>query len=295
MNESVQILHVGLHKTGTTFLQKNLFRQCEFNYHGLHGEPDWLSRREVWFEFLVGNCDQPPEVCDRFIFSDESVLLRAGGIEGAELLGRRIGKAFENPKILITIRNPFELLESTYFQSLRVRCLAMGMETFRELHECDVRFMQFEEWLGRMIASQQVSLMGLLNYQLLKRQLGVGVGIENVIMLPLEALKEQPGKYTTLLGAVGFNAEHVERLVNLPKENSTRQSRLRKERQSFSILGRKLSSSRYSLPIRGLTSLPGLRPMFERLLYSSGVARHLDSSKWGQDIQLPAYDWRSLN
>ncbi|MCU4165573.1 hypothetical protein [Carboxylicivirga caseinilyticus] len=124
------VIHIGYHKTGTTFLQNNIFSKTkEINYLGqpfvnmdikkffqdLKDCHDLLFDKNVFiqrFDRIIANIDQPGKPT---LISLESI---HSGIDwwGRELvvMANRIRQVFPNAKILIGIREQTSYIESLY-------------------------------------------------------------------------------------------------------------------------------------------------------------------------------------
>lgn len=282
---SSTVLHVGLHKTATTSLQMNLFRRGVRPYFGLHGAPDWQTARRAWFLALLQGAPMPaPSQGKPFVFSDESVLLRAGGLAGATALATSIRDKVPNARLLLTARKPSSLLVSTYFQSLRVRRIAIGFRDGRPVHSSSVRFTDFGQWWELAQANRQVSIAGLIDYaELLARLRGV-LGEGAVEVLPVEWIRHAPERYKATLCRLGFDNEEVTRFLAAPPENTRASKSLDRARPWGFAAGRWLDSKypggRWS------TMLPGTaKVMLERVLYS---ASRSELPMGGPDPQLLA-------
>ena len=118
------ICHVGFPKTGTTFLQKNVFP----NVQGVKFSP--LSLTEVGFKALINEDDSvfdlestrsllapPPPAGESILLSDERLMgshLYSHFVNRSQIAHRL--KAIGVAKIILSIRNQFSALESAYKQ-----------------------------------------------------------------------------------------------------------------------------------------------------------------------------------
>ncbi len=123
------LVHVGLHKTGTTWLQKTVFQKAagkHFRYSedrallrgewGLpnHDDFDPAHTRERVLESLKGSADLP------IILSDEILAGRPFHSQFEQgVIMERIAQTFPEAKILITVREQISLIYSAYGHYLR--------------------------------------------------------------------------------------------------------------------------------------------------------------------------------
>jgi len=273
----MQIFHLGLHKTGTTSLQKNLFSKSQFLYHG----PTsclWKSNKHIrkeWYDFFMGQGAAPVTRNEHFIYSSEGTLLRCGGLSGAENVARQIAKNFSDPKVLITVREPSALLISAYFQSLPMRKYALGFLTHQEpaFHQ-SVRFMPFEEWWERLTDTSDISLAGLLEYNKLRASLETWLKPDQIVFLKLEALIERNPGYTNKLRQLGFDGEALEDFLLLPPENAGSSKELTRENPRIAKLGNRLAKSGLANTLGTILRTTGLMRTAEKIIYSGkGGAR----------------------
>lgn len=263
----MQIFHLGLHKTGTTSLQRNLFSRSNIPYHGLHG-PDWQTLREPWLEFFRGMGVAPLPRDGSFIYSYEATLLRCGGLAGASMVARQIARNFSTPAVLVTVREPSALLVSAYFQSLRLRRSALGFSNGKPAFRKPVRFMPFEEWWERLARERETSLAGLLDYNDLKSALGEWLQPHQILFLKLETLSARDQSYADRLSQLGFSQSALAGFLAAPPENTGSGKKLQKERLLLSRLGRQCDRLGIASPIGAMLRATGLIRPVEQLLYS---------------------------
>ncbi len=265
--ELVSVVHLGLHKTATTSLQLNLFRKATNRpYVGLHGTRDWERVRGAWFDALIGG-DAAPGMPAPLVFSDESVLLRAGGVVGLDSLAKAVARVFPSCKIALTVRRPSSLLVSTYFQSLRGRRIALGFRGGRPVCDESLRFCSFDEWWRRLASDPDASLCGLLAYRRVAAAFENALGRDAVEVLPIEWLRDQPGRYAAGLERLGFEPADMRAFLAAGPENVRGSKTLDRMRPSAWNIGRLIES-------RGLGAWPArlmpgpLRSLAERAIYS---------------------------
>lgn len=281
----MHIFHLGLHKTGTTSLQKNLFAVGKATYHGQRG-PAWDSHRQAWLDFFTGRHTAPLSWKDNFVFSYEGSLLRSGGMSGVERLARHIAENFGDAKILITVREPSALLVSAYFNSLRLRRSAMGFRNGEPVFRESVRFMHFEEWWRKLRISPEISLAGLLDYSSLRTALEKWIDPEQVFFLKLEEMADRSQSYSAKLLKLGFDQGSIDRLLLAPPENTGVGKRLQKERPFVFALGRKLAQTGMARPLSFALRASGLIRPAEKILYGGNYrARSQIDQKLLDDIR----------
>lgn len=267
----MQIFHLGLHKTGTTTLQRNLFSKGNIPYHGLHGT-DWQALREPWLEFFRGDGIAPVQRDSSLIYSYEATLLRCGGLAGASTVARQIARNFSNPAVVVTVREPSALLVSAYFQSLRLRRSALGFSNGKPAFRKSVRFMPFEAWWERLARERETSLAGLLDYNGLKSALGEWLQPHQILFLKLETLSARDQSYADRLSQLGFSQSAIASFLAAPPENTGSGKKLQKERPLLSRLGRQCDRLGIASTIGAVLRATGLIRPAEQLLYS-GKAR----------------------
>lgn len=263
------VVHVGLHKTATTSLQLNLFRHGARPYFGLHGAPAWETARRAWFPALMGGGDVPAHAAgNSFVFSDESILLRAGGLAGATALATSIRDSMPNAKLVLTVRKPSALLVSTYFQSLRVRRIAIGFRDGRAVHASSLRFADFGQWWALAEANRERSIAGLIDYPELLGRLRRVLGEDAVEVLAMEWIRQAPDRYAAALDRLGFADGEVASFLSAPAENTRASKSLDRVRPWAFAAGRWFASADPNGKIGQW--LPGpARSIIERLIYSA--------------------------
>ena len=120
-----KLLHIGLTKCGSTFLQKEIFpavaSKLKINYIDLY-KIDFLKikKKHIRFHALENVREIDKKFPKKFILSNESLFSRSSEFSNIFKSFEHIKKNFsENTTILIVIRNPYELLNSIYCQSIQ--------------------------------------------------------------------------------------------------------------------------------------------------------------------------------
>ena len=233
----MQLFHLGFSKTGTKSLQRNLFIRCPreyfgnctaaFNYGG--------SLRAQWNRFLCGAADRSLSALRNtdFIFSQEGTFLLCGGMRNVERIAQTIATVFKDPRILLTTREPARLLASAYFQSLRLRRIALGFRDSLPLRRKSVQFVGFREWWNLLKENEDVSYAGLLDYPRVVAALAKYIDRKRITVLPLEWMKSDQPKYVNALRDLGFDERQVADFLAAPPENAGANKLLRRPLRGF--------------------------------------------------------------
>ena len=107
------IFHIGYHKTASTWFQ-NYFYPKVNNYL-------YVKRDNIRDHFYKGIPQDFPKDCD-LIFCDEELSgnIHNGGLSG--FLSKDVANKitdFENPKVVILIRNQYDIIVSSYLQYIK--------------------------------------------------------------------------------------------------------------------------------------------------------------------------------
>lgn len=245
----MQLLHLGLWKTATTGFQELIFKpDTQRPYYGVKGgQTD--AWRHGWIRRLADGQLGGDWADGRYVFSDESALVRMGGRANLDAVGRSIARSFKTPKVLLTVREPASLLVSAYFQSVAVRGRAVGDGD----HGPSYRFVKFPDWWRVLKVRHETSLAGLLDYASVRDQLARAIGPENVLISPLEEMTSNADGFTETMLDLGCGAGLINSFLAHPRVNSTKGRRLRRSCGPLMALG------------RGLDVLD--HPLIERLAY----------------------------
>lgn len=201
------VLHIGLPKTGTTFLQGIFQRIPDLAFvhrlmgveqarlcHGLRTfvranalvTPLYRRRIEAELAALLDAAAARP-----LLVSDEDISMTAGsfwrgtGVEPARLarrlipLGRRLGERAAPLRVIVGVREQDQWLASRYAESSRM---------FPEFGQAD-----FDARLVRMAKGEPLAGPARwLDYQHVHDCFSRALGPENILLLPLERLAEKP-------------------------------------------------------------------------------------------------------
>lgn len=199
MNNLKFLIHIGYHKTGTTWLQKNIFTHPERSFNPVIPKNLKLKRNSKQAKSFGRNLLNPYLFSNEFkfdvhylknlLFSDYTIsenLVNVvssealsgvgrksfiGGIENCE----RIKEIFPKAKILIGIREQRSMIKSTYFQYLRMGGTLPPAKYFKfSLHNYFSRSVNY----------------GRLNYHVLIQKYFERFGNEDVMVYPIEEWNE---------------------------------------------------------------------------------------------------------
>jgi hypothetical protein len=179
MKNKPPIIHIGYHKTGTSYLQRNIFERFDDVFNRISQSkirntlilPSPLRYSEKAFTELISGSDKRIVVSNEFLSS---------GIHADDYRSKtnadRLKSAIPNAKIIIGIREQVSILKSAYNQYLR----AKGSYSIKE-------------YLVR-------PLTGSFNFSHLQYHFLINYyidlyGKENVFVLPYELLKKDPKAY----------------------------------------------------------------------------------------------------
>ncbi|MCP5107627.1 MAG: hypothetical protein GY950_29840 [bacterium] len=218
-------VHIGFSKTGTTTLQRHLFRghpQIEFLgkpypddslktlIHRLMMQETLVydpTLLQTHLEEIVKKTDPSKKVV---LISDE-MLLSYSKVRDKGVVAQRLKEIFRSggsqPLILITIRNQFEILKAAYLS--RGRLLLNVPPKYSGLH------VSFEEWLTLSYENIERSYLGHIDYFKTIDFYAALFGSGNVCVLPLEEVVRDTGAYITKLsGFLGIDREAALGLVS---------------------------------------------------------------------------------
>lgn len=188
-------IHIGLSRTGTSFLQQNLFEESsDFLNIGL---PHRYFRNDKSFIQIIKNKNQffnqiqnlqsktQAKCC---VLSDD--ILAGGDRSLMEQLwvARNVSMIFPNANILITIREQMDLLKSYYKHSYGLRGLSIGIPN--TIANRVGYLLSFEEWLTIANMIKPKGFLSLLEYDELA-SIWEYFFPQKVYILPLELLKEK--------------------------------------------------------------------------------------------------------
>lgn len=121
----IKLLHIGLGKCGSTFLQNQIFPQVakklRINNISIHNnEFIKIDETNVKFHYLENFKKIEKYLPNNFIISDEGLFAKGWEFSRINLSFNHIRRNFSNDTvILLVIRNPYDLLNSIYCQSIQ--------------------------------------------------------------------------------------------------------------------------------------------------------------------------------
>jgi len=119
---ATKLLHLGLPKCGSTFLQKVIYPEIEKETNIKHyKKKEFINGMEKQiFDLLENENKLENDLPDSFILSNESLYSKKGEFNNISETFKLIKKNFSDDTIiLIVIRNPYEFLNSIYIQSIQ--------------------------------------------------------------------------------------------------------------------------------------------------------------------------------
>lgn len=201
MNSKIA-LHVGFSKTGTTTLQRHLFSgHSQIRYLGKPYKDETLKARVhelLTQESLVYDPANIKTYLEHEVFGktgeagklmllSEEMLVSYSKVRDKGLVAQRLKDLFPGAKVLITIRNQFEILKAAYLS--RGRLLAYAPGRYAGLH------VKFDEWLRASYENIERSYLGHVDYFKTVEYYSRLFGRENLCVLPLEEFIRDPEEY----------------------------------------------------------------------------------------------------
>ena len=213
------LIHIGYHKTGTTWLQKELFISTNEVFEPLSINDKGRSSLSLFFikdkdnyplSFFQSNSNiikqellkvlkEKQEISkDKcFVMSAErlSGIPHVGGGFDGEIIANRLHNIFPEAKILIGIREQKSFLRSIYFQYLSTGGV-----------------LNYKNYFDRNYDTVPSFTHNHIEYNLLVKKYQALFGKENVLVLPYELFKSKPLEYIKKLENL------IERKIHIKKE-----------------------------------------------------------------------------
>ena len=186
------LIHPGFHKTGTTFLQECVFSDERYFCSLLdHGDVDRLLLRPHDLEFDEGlareeiarRMDPVPNSAVPVLSSETLSGNILTGARDSRALARRLHAVFPRAKILFTVRKQPALMKSAYLQYAK-RGGRLKPAQFFDFN-AEPGYDRFD--------------IGVLSFDRLVDEYASLYGGENVLVLPQELLRQDQGKFLSLL------------------------------------------------------------------------------------------------
>ena len=187
-------IHIGYPKTGTTFLQNEIFPKLnEVHYirsDRIRPETSKIMRQEEFsFDYeQVKNNLEKHLVDGKNLISNEGFMgnLLVGKAINNKLIADRLAFLFPNVKIIITIRNQYDLVESLYKQYIQLG----GTKTLREFVKFKEGRFEHNDFRWDLTLSPE-----MFNYATLAAYYEKLVGRENVFLISFELLQKDPARF----------------------------------------------------------------------------------------------------
>ncbi len=189
------LLHIGYHKTGTTWLQRRVFSNAKAGFSLIKGGGILVYLVEANpFDFKLGKVRKKIEPRTREAQAQNLVpviswerlsgMPHSGGYD-SKIIADRLAAAFPNARVLVVIREQTSMLVSVYKEYIREG----GAATFRQYITAPpgrprVPLFRFDFWEYHRLVGYYQNLFGATN----------------VLVLPYELLQTQP---ETFLGRIG--------------------------------------------------------------------------------------------
>lgn len=245
----MRVVHIGYPKTGTTFLQRHVFPQlADYAFFGVEASgplfTPLMHHDDTIFDgaALERRIDEVCRGCDNVLFSYEPLTgleYRTGFVNRTLIAKRLLRLGFE--RVIITIRNQFDVLESTYKQYVQSGGV-LKLDRYLTFNESETRYLYPQYF----------------DYFSIHRLYAEIFGGSNVLLLQFEHLRE-PSFMETLSAFCGTTLPHVAaaetvnpslsrgktallRLINHATYNAYRPSHLLSARISTSFFHRLLAA-----------------------------------------------------
>lgn len=199
------LIHIGLHKTGTTWLQETLFSSDSRNFIPLSpdGDPKYLGKLFIWahnrhnllspFEENEKEIrNELGEILDNIEIGEKIPVISHERLSGHPDSGRfdcktiadRIKTNFPDAKILFVIREQKDMILSTYFQYLKMGGIDSLSKYISRRYDAKRPGFELSNYYYLDLVSYYFKLFSP----------------KNVLVLPYEMFKEDLGLYLTHLG-----------------------------------------------------------------------------------------------
>lgn len=280
------ILHIGYHKTGTTWLQRSFFPRAR----GISLVPRIAVRREILVPTPVGFDPKRArarllEGCSgRVVVSEEELSgnLHTGGLHGAfsEELAARLHAIFPEGRVLIVVRNQAKMVTSAYKQYIksggthRIRGFLQPSRSPHKTPNFSLDFLVYERLIAR--------------YEAL-------FGRENVIVHAYEELRARPRELVRALIAE-LELDLDPEAVSVAKVNAGYRSRTLAVLRVLNYLhDREMPNSRCLVNVPGMHELLfAAAPWLDRLPFM-GRVQELDDLLRPEEVRAIEDRYRESN
>ncbi|SHK88543.1 Sulfotransferase domain-containing protein [Reichenbachiella agariperforans] len=244
------IIHIGYHKTATSWLQKEFFENEKLNINSIapyHDRAKWVT------EFIKPDYSFDKQVLQEYYLQavDKSKInvlsierLSGYPITGgfdAIIIANRLKELFPSAKILISIREQRSMIKSIYLEYLKVGGNAKLEELLYPKRFYLIRNPTFN--------------LDYFKYDYLISEYLKLFGEQNILVLPYEALKKTPEQYISELSSfLGLDQDLslVTSSLNLKKQINTQLPLAHgyKNRLNARIFGSECTPTRLNIPNR---------------------------------------------
>ena len=185
------MIHIGYHKTGSTWLQRVLFVDADNNFRLLGSEAYEARKKIVWpssleYEAKSVHGYYEPLISDAVghgqvpVFSDERLSGNpfSGGFDSKELADR-LARTFPNARILVVVREQADMIQSTYDEYVREG----GACSLTDFLQPKTRY------------CTPMFRLGHFNYDRLVHYYMTTFGTDSVLVLPFELLRDDASRF----------------------------------------------------------------------------------------------------
>ena len=215
-------IHVGLGRTGTTFLQEKIFSaHSQIHYHGktLNAYPDWLVKFHYWddFAFEKGCEEILQEIKLKYVPGKTNLIsseafTQNGGQEYAQ--ANRIFRIIPNAKILLVLRDPVEFVRSRYRVGVDLENFILPLEDLLDWSRTPLVFYK----------RKPIYLPSLFYDEIIETYSNL-FGRNRLCILKYEDMVEKPEVYFSTMASflgINFDAKQLKSLLKI-KINESRQ------------------------------------------------------------------------
>jgi Sulfotransferase domain len=223
------LLHVGVAKSGTSFLQQNVFERVTsalrlgqpYADKELRARVESLKRDDD-YDFDLPGFQQAFERLSaaavrqrrKIIFSDETLT----SPEMKTVVARRLHSAFDKAKILVTIRNQLTSVESYYVRHGRI--------LKKVPNPWSGRYIKFDDWFGYYFSHERGGHFDRIDYYKIYQIYANIFGAENVHVIMSEAIRaKQNAVVSTLCSLLQCDERVLRNFLDQPAVNARTTSR----------------------------------------------------------------------
>ncbi|UCC39600.1 MAG: sulfotransferase domain-containing protein [Candidatus Aminicenantes bacterium] len=220
------VIHIGFPKTGTTTQQEHLFsKHFQIEYLGKpYSNPHFQSvilnlvmQESLHFDFqhskkVILDHVTPLERLKKIFLISEELFVSASKARDKGIVAQRIKDIFFPCKILITIRNQFDILKSAYINGGRL--LKHALSPFNEYA------ISFNDWLEISTRNLSKSFIGNVDYYPTIKYYSDLFGKGNICVLLFEDFRKNQKIYLNeLTQFLGIDYDESVRLLEAKHEN----------------------------------------------------------------------------